>query len=580
MSGDRVNRVVTPRATFDESWHQVGFILVGLKARATRNRVVLTRRKNPVRTFFHFAVALPAVAGLIALLTFGFSTAIEGVADESTATTMLASLFALVLIGSFIGSSTTALQALYLADDIPFLLTLPVPLRALFGGKFVDAAVGALPPGILFTAATLGYASVRTERPLFWVVGPIVGVAIATMATATSVVTVSLVTRYIPPRRARVFLFAISMLLICSTAAMWRHLAPRPDAITNAIDGETYGALWRALSWTPVGWAAKAMTNAATGSSVRAAMLTVLLVLASSIFVAVSYNVFRRTFIRGLAQTRAVQTSQPNESLTRWIRHAAAPIPRRLGAVVLKEWLVLVRDLRRMTGAIWPVGMVIVYAVVLGRGDGSAFGSDDLTFWSKNGSLALLPWGLSLGISVYSVGSEGRNVHLLRTLPLSASRIFVAKVLASLLPVGLLSIGAAVPALWLRGAPVLQALELLALIAWMIVGYVVIDTAAAALAPNFETDQVQRTIGLTGRLFSFAAGSVFGLASVAAAARLVLMTAEPPDSLKDILTISASGFEVFGWPLVIGAAGIAVSVVWLSSVLAIRQTDRLVRYGA
>src|SRR5829696_3393225 len=130
--------------------------------------------------------------------------------------------------------------------------------------------------------------------------------------------------------------------------------------------------------------------------------------------------------------------------------------------------------------AIWPVGMVVIYAVVLGRGDGSAFGSQDLAFWSKNGSLALLPWGLSLGISVYSIGSEGRNVHLLRTLPLPASRIFLAKVLASLLPVGVLSLGASALALWLRGAPLLQAIELLTLIAWMAVGCVVIDTAAAA----------------------------------------------------------------------------------------------------
>jgi hypothetical protein len=574
-----LNRTVPPRAAYDEPWHQVGLILIGLKARAARNRIVLTRRKNPVKTFFHFIVAMPVIAGLTALLAVGFSVALNGITDESIATTFLASIVALVLIGAFIGSSTTALQALYLADDIPFLLTLPVPLRALFGGKFVEAAVGALPPGILFTAATLGYASVRTEHPTFWVISPVVGVGIIANATAISVITVSLVTRYVPPRRARLFLFAISLLLVSCTAVAWRYLAPRPDALTNVVNREEYVPLWRALAWTPVGWGATAMTSAATGSPLRATVLAGLLILATCAIVAISYNVFRRTFIRGLAQTRAAQISQPNETVTRWMRYAATPLPQRLGAVALKEWFILTRDLRRMSGAIWPVGMVIIYAVVLGRGDGSAFGSQDLAFWSMNGSLALLPWGLSLGISVYSIGSEGRNVHLLRTLPLPASRIFLAKVLASLLPVGLLSLGASALALWIRSAPMLQAIELLSLIAWMIVGYVVIDTAAAAIAPNFESDQVQRTITLSGRLFSFAAGSVFGLTSIAAAARLILMSAEPPKSLVEILTISASGVDVFGWPLIIFAGCTAIGIVCFSSNLAIKQTERLLRYG-
>jgi hypothetical protein len=125
----------------------------------------------------------------------------------------------------------------------------------------------------------------------------------------------------------------------------------------------------------------------------------------------------------------------------------------------------------------------------------------------------------------------------------------------------------------------LQAIELLSLIAWMIVGYVVIDTAAAAIAPNFESDQVQRTITLSGRLFSFAAGSVFGLTSIAAAARLILMSAEPPKSLVEILTISASGVDVFGWPLIIFAGCTAIGIVCFSSNLAIKQTERLLRYG-
>jgi hypothetical protein len=568
------------RAAFDDPWRRVSWTVIGVKAQATKNRLVVTRRKNPLRITMLFAIAIPAIAGITGLLSVGFASAQRGIADEALATTMLASIAAIFLLGAFIGSSTTALQALYLADDIPFLLTLPIPLRALFGSKFVEAAVGALPPGILFIASMLGYGIVRSDGPLFWVVSPIVGFSVVTLATSVSVIVVSIVTRFIPPRRARLFLLAISVFLVSCTVVAWRFLSPRPEALGEVVNRDEYEPIWNALAWTPVGWGATAMSNAATGNAVRALVLVGLLVATSVVTVSFSFNIFRRTFIRGLTQTRAVQALTPNASFTRWLRQIGRPLPRRLGAVVLKEWLVLFRDLRRMTGAIWPGGIVLVYTVLLGRGGATDFGSRDLAFWSRNGSLALLPWGLSLGISVYSIGSEGRNVHLLRSLPLSATRIFLAKVIASLLPVTFISLGAASLSLWIRHAPLVSSLVLLLLMAWMVAGFVVIDTAAAAIAPNFETDQVQRTIGLTGRLFSFFAGSLFAMATLAAVARLILMTSQPPASLVNLLSITAGQVELFGWPLVVLTTTIAVLVVGVAASIANRQTERLIRVGA
>jgi hypothetical protein len=321
------------------------------------------------------------------------------------------------------------------------------------------------------------------------------------------------------------------------------------------------------------------MTAAAKGDFAGSIIPALLLAGASTFAVATSFNIFRRTFIRGLAQTRAVQTNAPNESFTRWLGYSARLFPTRLGATVLKEWLVLFRDLRRLSGAVWPVGIVLIYTVILGRGSESDFGSRDLAFWSRNGSLALLPWGLSLGISVYTYGSEGRNIHLLRALPLSAARIYLAKALASILPVAVVSLGSAAISLFLRQSPIRPSLELLSLIIWMVAGFVVIDTAAAALAPNFETDQVQRTIGLTGRIYSFAAGGLFASSTLVAAARLILMSAEPPASIADLLANQSGGLDLFGWPLVVFSGVTAMAVVGFSASLAIRQTERLIRSG-
>lgn len=568
------------RAAHDERRGRIGWAVVAVKIRSTRNRLAVTRRKSPVLTSLHFAVAVPGMVAFVSFLTVGFASALSETNDEQLATTMLGAMIALAVIGSFIGSSTAALQALYLADDIPFLLTLPIPLRVLFASKLVEAGVGTLPPAMLVVAATAGYGLVRAESWFYWPVALLVTVGCGLMATSVSVVVVSAVTRFIPPRRAKVFLLGISLIVIFLTVIAWRTLAPRPGVLGEVVDRDEYAPLWTALAWTPAGWGAEAMSAAGHGELPRALMLTSMILLAAAAAIGLSFEIFRNTFIRGLAQMRAVQTAVPSESLTSWLQRFSRFLPRTFGAVVLKEWLLLFRDLRRLSGAVWPVGMVLVYTVVLGRNGESSFGSHDFAFWSRNGSLALLPWGLSLGISVYSYGSEGRNVHLMRSLPLSPAGIFGSKVVASLLPVGVGSLGAAALSLWIRQAPLESSLQLMALIAWMVAGYVVIDTAASAIVPNFETDHVQKTIGLMGRLISFAAGGMFGLATFLGTARLVMFVTREPESFSDILRMSIGGVEIFGWPLIALAFGSAALIVLLSATAAIRATERLVAEGA
>jgi hypothetical protein len=359
------------------------------------------------------------------------------------------------------------------------------------------------------------------------------------------------------------------------TLLAWRQLAPQPERFGTAISRKDYEPMWNALSPTPVGWGVIALEKAAHGDLIHAFSGLTLLLALCLMLIALSFRIFSQTFFRGLAQTQAVQTAAPNASITIWLGRIAALLPDRIGALVLKEWLVLFRDLRRLSGAMWPVGVVVIYTVLLGRGGNASFGSPEFEFWSKNGSLALVPWGLSLGISVYSYGSEGRNVQLMRSLPFSAASIFLAKAIASIMPVLLISLGTAITSLLIRQAPFLLSIQLLGLMVWMVAGYALIDTSASALAPNFETDQVQRTIGLNGRLFSFMAGALFSLATLLGAGRLILFANTEPDSLVDTLHVRIGTIEPLGWPLVLLAGAAAALVVYLSAASAIRRTEVL-----
>jgi Putative ATP-binding cassette len=565
---------IHPRSSFSDSSGRIGRTIIASKMLAARNRLRVMRRRTPVLVGFQLGVVFPATIAFALLLTLGFAAATRGIDDEG-GRSFLALLIACGCVGAFIGSSTTALQALFLADDVPFLLTLPIPMRALFGSKFVETAVGVVPASMIFLASIGGYGLVRSDRLLYWPVALLVAVGFLAAATSCAIIVVSLVSRYIPPRRARMFLLGISVAIMAVTLLAWGKISPQPSTLESSLPQQQLAHAWDLLVWTPVGLGAVALTEAKSGNLVVAAFALSGHLLVAVALVSFSFKVFCRTFFRGLAQTQAVQMASPNESVTFWLGRLAGLFPPRVGALVLKEWLLIIRDLRRLSGAMWPVGMVLMYMVLLGRGDNSSFGSPDLKFWSQNGSLALMPWGLSLGISVYSFGSEGRNIGLLRSIPLAPAKIFVSKVLASAGPVTLISLSVAAISLWLRDAPLASSLQLIGLIVWMIAGYVVIDTSAAALAPNFDTDQAQRTIGLAGRFYSFLVGGLFSLATLIGAARLILFTVDVPETLRGALQLEIGPIHPLGWPLVGVAAAGALLVVIAAAATAVRNTRLL-----
>lgn len=566
------------RATFDDSARRLGAVMAGLKLRTARNRFAVTRRRHPFRVAAQYGVVIPSVVGFTVVLALGFSQSVKNAPSQSAGVGILAAMLTLAAIGCFIGAATTALQSLFLADDVPFLVTLPVPLRVLFGSKLVDSMAGTAPASILLLGGIGGFASARTGGVFFAPVAVAVGVCFVAIPTAIAVTVVSLVARYIPPKRARIFLFAFSLTVVAVSAAGWRLLTPSGLPFAPGRAGDAGQASPTLLMLTPAGWAADALDSAAAGRPAHAALMTACLAAMTSVFVACSFEVCKRTFILGLTRTRAVQTASPNRVFAKRSERAVSIFPPAAATLILKEWLTLFRDLRRLSGAIWPLAIVLVYTVALGHGplDGH---SEIRAFWTANASLALLPWGLSLGLSLYSFGSEGRNVSILRSLPLTERRIFFCKAVANLIPVAAVSVAVVTLTLVLRSAPLVPALELVALVLWMAPGYVLIDTAASAVAPVFNAEQIQRAVALPGRAFSLVAGSLFGVATGVAALRIVLFSGDLATASSARIGFDIAGEALLGWPLIAAAWSMAGAVVAVAVAFAFRQTAAIVRDG-
>jgi len=118
-----------------------------------------------------------------------------------------------------------------------------------------------------------------------------------------------------------------------------------------------------------------------------------------------------------------------------------------------------------------------------------------------------------------------------------------------------------------------------ALVAWASIGYVTIDTGSAAVAPNFGAEQVQRATSFLGRVFGFATGATFTIATALAACRLILFTTGTPASLRPLLEWEIAGVAAFGWPLVALAGTIASLIVLAVFLIAEARLEQVVQNG-
>jgi hypothetical protein len=552
--------------------------LAGIRWRMTWSRWRTRRTSNPILVAFKLLFVLGPVVLLSVVLFMTFKASFTSVNSVGEAEVVLGTLLALTTLGCFIGSSTTALQSLYLSTDMPFLMTLPVPLRVIYATKLTDAMAGSLPAGVVMLFVFLAFGYEQNGGGLYFLVAIICMLSLFLVATSCSVLLVAAVTRFVPPKRARFFLVIGSLAIVFIVWSVWAALIPRPGELAGGSVQSKAGVAGDIVAYSPAGWAADALYAAASGQFASTLIASLAFVAFAALCTLFAYRVFATSFAIGYAKVRGLAGARPKRPFANAAANVVSLLPQSTGALVVKEWLVMFRDLRRLSGAFWPLGMVAVYTVALGRG-GNRGSDTELNFWLANASLALLPWGTSLGISIYAIGTEGKNFELVRMTPTPARRLLMAKAIASLVPILVATESATLIVTVLRGAQPSQILGMTGIVAWAAIGYVLIDTAAAALEPNFDAEHVQRSTSLGGRIAGFFAGAAFGVFSMTAIGRILLYSTEPPSSLAGALAWKVGPVAPFGWPLVVVATLFAIAVVAVSVSAAVANLNRLIREG-
>lgn len=142
---------------------------------------------------------------LLMAIKFGQST------SQDQAEMLLASLLMVSFATALAGSLSTAMQSLFASDDVRFLVSLPIPVRAIFFDRFGEIARGAM-PGVGFgLASCFAYVLGRAEDYRFVVYGLLAVTLLCATAVTMGASTTAITVRYAKPSHSRRILLIVSM---------------------------------------------------------------------------------------------------------------------------------------------------------------------------------------------------------------------------------------------------------------------------------------------------------------------------------------------------------------------------------
>jgi hypothetical protein len=364
---------------------------------------------------------------------------------------LLETIPALILGGAFIGVLLTSfgllLQALYLAGDMDFLLATPVPIRAVFISKLLQAILPNFSLTLLFGLPVLfGLGVAWGVNLLYYPFTIILLAALALAAAGISSVLVMGIVRLFPARRVAEilgFFTAITSIICSQSGQLSRYADVDPSGLQSVA-----GVATRLTSpYSPLAWPGLGLVRLGFGEWGAALLFLGLTLGGASVLFLVSLQTAERLYYSGWA---SVQVNPQKKRAVR-VNHATQPsiwgrwLPQAVRALVYKDFLVLRRDLRNLAQLITPLIFGLIYGFSILAPDEPLPNSENAPAWVQ-GAFANLPIYINVGLAIFvgwmllarlagmGISAEGKNYWLLKASPLRPEALLAAKFIVAFLP--------------------------------------------------------------------------------------------------------------------------------------------------
>ncbi|UCE00501.1 MAG: hypothetical protein JSV42_07205 [Chloroflexota bacterium] len=432
-------------------------------------------------------------------------------------------VFLIILITSF----GLLLQALYLAGDMDFLLSSPLPIRAVFLSKLLQAILPNYAFVLLFGLPVLFGLGISQEYHLIYYPLVILVLSLfAITAAGISSLIVMVVVRVFPARRvAEVLGFFVAVTsFLCSQSGQLARFSeisgPQASQALNQLE-----PLYSPLS--PLTWAGGSLAAIGQGQWLPGfGYLLLTLILCGGIF-ALSLITSERLYFSGWASVqssnrrakkirRQSSRSSTRPDITRAISHL---VPSPVQGILVKDLLVTRRDLRNLSQLITPLILGIFYAVMLirrgsqppeGSGEAPAVFMQVLTnlaVYANVGISIFIGWSLLSRLAGMSFSLEGKQYWLLKSAPVSTNRLLGGKFLFAYLPTLLLCWSFLLITSLLQHISSANLIYSLVVVAFTLAGVTGFNLSFGVVGANFDWDDPRRIpLGAIGCLGFFISG--------------------------------------------------------------------------
>ncbi|MGZ9164972.1 MAG: putative ABC transporter permease subunit [Anaerolineales bacterium] len=366
---------------------------------------------------------------------------------------ILASIPALTLTALFIGTLLTSfgvlLQALYLSGDMDFLLATPLPIRAVFIAKLLQAVLPNFALFSLFGVPVLfGLGIFNGYNVSYYPLVILLMIFLALAASGLSSLLVMLVVRVLPPRRAVEILGFIGAMLafLCSQTG---NLANSFGRDIN-FSGTRIAALLILSNtrWLPLNWAGQGLVALGEGHWLSGLVLVGATLGFTTVAFWFALITAERLYYSGWAGMQVVarkkiRSSRPANTTGNGLVRL---LPRPVLAIVQKDFLTLRRDLRNLSQLVSPVIFGAMYTLILLRSGGEPpAGRGEAPGWFMESFRIVLAYG-NIGMSLFvgwmllsrlagmGFSQEGRNYWMLKVSPIRVGHLLASKFLVAYLP--------------------------------------------------------------------------------------------------------------------------------------------------
>jgi len=422
-------------------------------------------------------------------------------------------ILSVMFLGILLTSFGVLLQALYLSGDLDFLLAAPVPIRAVFIAKLLQAVLPNFTLLAIFGLPIIyGLGASRGYNLLYYPLVLLTMFSLTLAAAGLSSLLVMLIVRIFPARRVAEVLGFVgaTVSILCSQTGNLLPFSRQAADGSRGQLGSFFDLVVRLNNpWLPLNWAGRGLVELGQDNLLVGLVLVALTV---GLFAAAFWFALltaERWYYTGWAGMQVVARKKrpaPGQrpgaaSLTAAFSLGLERIlPAPVRGIVQKDFLVLRRDLRNLSQLVTPLIFGIIYALAFLRtGNSPSEGRGELSAWFMQtfgpvmaygniGIALFVGWTLLTRLGSMAFSQEGKNYWLLKVSPVSARHMLDAKFLVAFLPTFALS------GIFLTAISVLQGFVLanylfsLVVMGFCLAGMSGILVGFGAAGANFEWD--------------------------------------------------------------------------------------------